>query len=166
MVNDLLEQDQSFKDKYYNYTSGKLLNMFGFQIYTFINCPYFTKEGVKVPYTQAPAETDMKASFVFYVPRMFRAQGSTKMYYSEAATNPTAQESLVNFRHYYIVLPKKQEAIGAIYSWDGTTAQSKEQTAPAEKRWAQVRREAAAAKAAEAREEGGQPSESEEEEAV
>ncbi len=58
----------------------------------------------------------MKASFVFYVPRMFRAQGSTKMYYSEAATNPTAQESLVNFRH-YIVLPKKQEAIGAIYSW-------------------------------------------------
>ncbi len=165
-VNDLLEQDQSFKDKYYNYTSGKLLNMFGFQIYTFINCPYFTKEGVKVPYTQAPAETDMKASFVFYVPRMFRAQGSTKMYYSEAATNPTAQESLVNFRHYYIVLPKKQEAIGAIYSWDGVTAQSKEQTAPAEKRWAQVRREAAAAKAAEAREEGGQPSESEEEETV
>lgn len=142
-VNDLLEQDQSFKDKYYNYTSGKLLNMFGFQIYTFINCPYFTKEGVKVPYDQTPAATDMKASFVFYVPRMFRAQGSTKMYYSEAATNPTAQESLVNFRHYYIVLPKKQEAIGAIYSWDGTTAQSKEQTAPAEKRWAEVRREAA-----------------------
>ena len=41
-VNDLLEQDQSFKDKFYNYTSGKLLNMYGFQIYTFINCPYYT----------------------------------------------------------------------------------------------------------------------------
>ena len=73
---------------------------------------------------------------------MFRAQGTTKMYYSEAATNPTAQESLVNFRHYYIVLPKKQEAIGAIYSWDGVTEQSKEQAAPAEKRWAEVRRDA------------------------
>ncbi len=126
-VNDLLEQDQSFKDKFYNYTSGKLLNMYGFQIYTFINCPYYTKEGVKVPYNQAPGETDLKGSFVFYVPRMFRAQGSTKMYYSAAATSPQTQESLVNFRHYYIVLPKKQEAIGAIYSWDGTTVQKKDQ---------------------------------------
>ena len=43
----------------------------------------------------------------------------------------------------------KQEAIGAIYSWDGTTVQKKDQEVPAEKRWAQVRREAvAAAKAA------------------
>ena len=153
-VNDLLEQDQSFKDKFYNYTSGKLLNMYGFQIYTFINCPYYTKEGVKVPYNQAPGETDLKGSFVFYVPRMFRAQGSTKMYYSAAATSPQTQESLVNFRHYYIVLPKKQEAIGAIYSWDGTTVQKKDQEVPAEKRWAQVRREAVAAARAKAAPEG------------
>lgn len=141
-VNDLLEADQSFKDKYYNYTTGKLLNMFGFEVYTYINCPYYTKEGVKVAYNATPAATDLKGSFAFYRPRMFKAQGSTKMYYSEARTNPTTQESLVNFRHYYIVLPKKLEAFGAIYSYDGATAQSKEQTAPAEKRWAKVRREA------------------------
>lgn len=144
-VNDLLEADQSFKDKYYNYTTGKLLNMFGFEVYTYINCPYYTKEGVKVAYNATPAATDQKGSFAFYRPRMFKAQGSTKMYYSEARTNPTTQESLVNFRHYYIVLPKKLEAFGAIYSYDGATAQSKEQTAPAEKRWAKVRREAAEA---------------------
>lgn len=153
-VNDLLEQDQSFKDKFYNYTSGKLLNMYGFQIYTFINCPYYTNEGVKVPYNQTPGETDLKGSFVFYVPRMFRAQGSTKMYYSAAATSPQTQESLVNFRHYYIVLPKKQEAIGAIYSWDGTTVQKKDQEVPAEKRWAEVRREAVAVARAKAASEG------------
>lgn len=146
-VNDLLEADQSFKDKYYNYTSGKLLNMFGFEVYTYVNCPYYTKAGVKVPYNAAPAATDLKGSFSFYRPRMFKAQGSTKMYYSEARTNPTTQESLVNFRHHYIVLPKKLEAFGAIYSWDGATAQSKDQAVPAEKRWAQVRREAAAAAA-------------------
>lgn len=146
-VNDLLEQDQAFKDKYYNYTSGKLLNMFGFEVYTYVNCPYFTKTGVKVAYNAVPAATDLKGSFAFYRPRMFRAQGSTKMYYSEARTSPQTQESLVNFRHYYIVLPKKMEAIGAIYSWDGATAQSKNQSAPAEKRWAQVRREAAEAAA-------------------
>lgn len=149
-VNDLLEQDQTFKDKFYNYATGKLLNMFGFEVYTYINCPYFTKEGVKVAYNAAPAATDLKGSFGFYRPRMFRAQGSTKMYYSEAQKSPQTQESLVNFRHYYIVLPKKQEAIGAIYSWDGATAQSKEQSTPTEKRWAQVRREAAQAAKAKA----------------
>ena len=35
-VNDLLEADQTFKDKFYNYTTGKLLNMFGFEVYTFV----------------------------------------------------------------------------------------------------------------------------------
>ena len=144
-VNDLLELDQSFRDKYYNYTTGKLMNMYGFEVYTFVNAPYFNKNGVKLAYDAVPTATDHKGSFAFYRPRMFRAQGSTKMYYSEAATNPQTQENLVNYRNYDIVLPKKMEAIGAIYSWDGSTAQSKDQTAAAEKRWPQVRREAAAA---------------------
>ncbi len=144
-VNDLLELDQSFRDKYYNYTTGKLMNMYGFEIYTFVNTPYFNKNGVKLAYNAVPTATDHKGSFAFYRPRMFRAQGSIKMYYSEAVNNPTTQENLVNYRNYDIVLPKKMEAIGAIYSWDGSTAQSKDQTAAAEKRWPQVRREAAAA---------------------
>ena len=144
-VNDLLELDQSFRDKFYNYTTGKLMNMYGFEVFTFVNTPYFNKNGVKLAYNAVPTATDHKGSFAFYRPRMFRAQGSTKMYYSEAATNPQTQESLVNFRNYDIVLPKKMEAIGAIYSWDGSTEQSKNQTAAAEKRWPQVRREAAAA---------------------
>lgn len=144
-VNDLLELDQSFRDKYYNYTTGKLMNMYGFEIYTFVNTPYFNKNGVKLAYNAVPTATDHKGSFAFYRPRMFRAQGSTKMYYSEAVNNPTTQENLVNYRNYDIVLPKKMEAIGAIYSWDGSTAQSKDQTAAAEKSWAQVRREAKAA---------------------
>ena len=146
-VNDLLEQDQSFKEQYYNYTSGKLMNMYGFEVYTFVNAPYFNKNGVKLAYNATPTATDHKGSFAFYRPRMFRAQGTTKMYYSEAATNPQPQENLVNFRNYDIVLPKKMEAIGAIYSWDGSTAQSKDQAAPTEKRWADVRREASAAQA-------------------
>lgn len=54
------------------------------------------------------------------------------MYYSEARTSPQTQESLVNFRHYEITMPKKMEAIGAIYSWDGSTAQTSDATAPAE----------------------------------
>ena len=97
----------------------------------------------------------MQASVAFYVPRMFRAQGSTKMYYNEARTNPQTQESLVNFRHYEITMPKKQEAIGAIYSYDGKTAQTSDAEVTADKHWAQIRREAAAAAAKAGEEKAG-----------
>ena len=147
-VNDLLEAEQGFKEQFYNYTSGKILNMYGFEVYTYECCPYYSKAGVKKGWNDVPEATDYQASFAFYRPRMFRAEGSTKMYYSDAATSPQTQESLVNFRHYYIVLPTKQEAIGAIYSWDGVAAQLKDQAAPAAKNWAEVRREAEASAAA------------------
>lgn len=155
-VNDLLEDDQKFRDQYYNYTTGKIANMYGFEVYEFENCPYFTKEGTKVPFKNSPSETDHQASFCFYTKRVFRAQGSTKMYYRDAQTNPDYQQNEVNFRHYYIVLPKKMEAIGAIYSYDGATAQTSDQEVEADKNWATVRREAEAAKMAMAMSEGGE----------
>lgn len=155
-VNDLLEDDQKFRDQYYNYTTGKIANMYGFEVYEFENCPYFTKEGTKVPFKNSPSGTDHQASFCFYIKRVFRAQGSTKMYYRDAQTNPDYQQNEVNFRHYYIVLPKKMEAIGAIYSYDGATAQTSDQEVEADKNWATVRREAEAAKMAMAMSEGGE----------
>lgn len=154
-VNDLLEDDQKFRDQYYNYTTGKIANMYGFEVYEFENCPYFTKEGTKVPFKNSPSGTDHQASFCFYTKRVFRAQGSTKMYYRDAQTNPDYQQNEVNFRHYYIVLPKKMEAIGAIYSYDGSTAQTSDQEVEADKNWATVRREAEAAKMAMALSEEG-----------
>lgn len=155
-VNDLLEDDQKFRDQYYNYTSGKIANMYGFEVYEFENCPYFTKEGTKVPFKNSPSGTDHQASFCFYTKRVFRAQGSTKMYYRDAQTNPDYQQNEVNFRHYYIVLPKKMEAIGAIYSYDGSTAQTSDQEVEADKNWATVRREAEAAEMALAMSDGGE----------
>lgn len=155
-VNDLLEDDQKFRDQYYNYTTGKIANMYGFEVYEFENCPYFTKEGTKVPFKNSPSGTDHQASFCFYTKRVFRAQGSTKMYYRDAQTNPDYQQNEVNFRHYYIVLPKKMEAIGAIYSYDGSTAQTSDQEVEADKNWATVRREAEAAKMAMVLSEGGE----------
>lgn len=142
-VNDLLEEDQKFRDQYYNYTSGKIANMYGFEVYEFENCPFYTKEGTKVAYKTTPGGTDHQASFCFYTKRLFRAQGSTKMYYKDAATNPDNQANEVNFRHYYVVLPKKNEAIGAIYSWDGSTAQTKGTATTNDQNWAEARRAAA-----------------------
>ena len=155
-VNDLLEDDQKFRDQYYNYTTGKIANMYGFEVYEFENCPYFTKEGTKVPFKNSPSGTDHQASFCFYTKRVFRAQGSTKMYYRDAQTNPDYQQNEVNFRHYYIVLPKKMEAIGAIYSYDGSTAQTSDQSVEPDKNWAETRREAEASKMAMVLSDGGE----------
>jgi len=115
-VNDLLLSDQKFSEQYYNYTTGKIANMYGFEVYEYVSNPYFTAVGAKKAFGSTPSATEYQASVAFYTKRMFKASGSTKMYYQEASTSPTTQENLVNYRHYFIVLPKKQEAMGAIVS--------------------------------------------------
>ena len=59
---------------------------------------------------------EFQCSFAFYVPRVFKATGSTKMYYSEASTDPEYQRNKINFRHYFICMFKKADAGVAIRS--------------------------------------------------
>lgn len=115
-VSDLLDIDQKFADQYHNYTSGKIANLYSFEVYEYVDNPYFRQNRTKLPYGSVPASGDFMASVAFYAPRMMRATGSTKTYLSEAKDNPTTQENLINFRHYFIALPLKNEAIGAIVS--------------------------------------------------
>jgi len=112
-VNDLLMIDQKFADQYYNYTTGKIANLYGFAVYEFANNPYYSTAGVKCA---LKSTTGYQASFAFYTPRVFKATGSTKMYWSAAETDPEYQRNKVNFRHYFICMPKLADAIGAIYS--------------------------------------------------
>lgn len=115
-VNDLLTQDQKFADQYYNYTTGKISNLFGFELYTFANMPRFSTAGVR---QAVDASTGNQASVAFYVPRVFRATGSTKMYYSASQTDPLNKRNLMSFTQYFVCLPKKADAFGAIYSAAG-----------------------------------------------
>lgn len=114
-VADLLNNDQKFADQYYNYSTGKIANLYGFEVYEYVDCPYYkVADKTKLPFGTVPTDADKAASVAFYAPRMMKATGSTKTYLSEAKDNPTTQENLVNFRHYFICLPLKNEAIGAI----------------------------------------------------
>jgi hypothetical protein len=116
-VADLLNTDQKFAEQYYNYTTGKIANLYGFQVYEYQDNPYYTvATKAKLAYGTEPGEGATQASVAFFAPRMFKATGSTKSYLSEAKSNPETQENLVNFRHYFIALPLKNEAIGAIVS--------------------------------------------------
>ena len=116
-VNDLLETSQVFKEQYnINRNDGTVGKLFGFNIYEFANNPLYTTAGQKKAVGASAGTGEFQCSFAFYVPRVFKATGSTKMYYSEASTDPEYQRNKINFRHYFVCLPKKADAGGVIMS--------------------------------------------------
>ena len=116
-VADLLEQDQKFSAQYYNYESGAISRLYGFEVYEFNECPYYnTSSKEKLAYGAIPATADKQCSVAFSTKRVMRADGSTKTYLQEAASNPTTQENLFSMRTYTLCLPTKSEGLGAIVS--------------------------------------------------
>jgi len=116
-VNDLLETDQKFKDQYYNYESGSIGKMYGFDIYEYSNCPLYDQTKAKKSFGAVAGVGEYEASIVFYVPRMFKAKGSTKTYASEAANDPVNKQNLISFTSRFVVLPQKADgAIAALTS--------------------------------------------------
>ena len=110
-VNDLLETSQTFKEQYnINRADGTVGRLFGFDIYEFANNPLYTTAGKKKDVGAAASAGEFQCSFAFYTPRVFKCTGSTKMYYSEAANDPEYQRNKINFRHYFICMPKKADA--------------------------------------------------------
>lgn len=116
-VNDLLLVSQTFREQFnIDRNTGKVGNLYGFTIYTYADCPLYTTAGKKKAVGATASAGEFQCSFAFYAPRVFKATGSTKMYYSEASTDPLNQRNLINFRHYFICLFKKQDAGAAIMS--------------------------------------------------
>ena len=113
-VNDLLLSDQRFKEQFnIDRNTGKVGNLYGFEIYTYGDTPVYTSAGSKKDLGSEAEAGEFQCSFAFYTPRVFKATGSTTMYYSEAATDPEYQRNKINFRHYFIAMPKKADA-GAV----------------------------------------------------
>lgn len=116
-VADLLEQDQKFAAQYYNYESGAISRLYGFEVYEYDACPYYNVASKKkTVYGSVPGEGDRQCSVAFSTKRVMRADGSTKTYLLEAASNPTTQENVFSMRTYTLCLPIKAEGLGAIVS--------------------------------------------------
>ena len=110
-ANDLLLVSQTFREQYnIDHATGKVGKLYGFDVYEFSNTPLYTQAGKKKGLGVAAAAGEFNCSFAFYTPRVFKATGSTKMYYSEAATDPEYQRNKINFRHYFLCMPKKADA--------------------------------------------------------
>lgn len=110
-VNDLLETSQVFKEQYnIDRNNGTVGRLYGFDIYEFVNNPLYTTAGVKKAVGATASAGEFQCSFAFYTQRVFKATGSTKMYYSPANTDPEYQRNKLNYRHYFICLFKKADA--------------------------------------------------------
>ena len=111
----IVKEVKDFYKDYLNIATGQLRPLFhGFKVYLYHAMPfYLAADNTKVSFGAVfnPAIHNV-ASVAFYAPDMFRAEGSTKMYYDEPTTQNHA--SAVNYRHYYLVSPKKARAIAAL----------------------------------------------------
>lgn len=117
-VLDLVGQNQTFEKQYYDYTTGKIANMFGFEIYEYVTMPYYNVSAkTKLAFGGVPVSgTHNKASVGFHLQRVGQAHGFTKAYLSESKNDPLYQRNLLNYRTYDVVLPLKVEGIAAIVS--------------------------------------------------
>lgn len=116
-VIDLLEQDQKFNDQYYNYATGKIANVAGFEIFEFTDAPFINVTNKqKLAYGGVPTSDHTRASVFFHVGSVVQGKGFTKTYLSESGKDPLNQRNLLNYRHYDIVTPYKQQGIGAVAS--------------------------------------------------
>ena len=110
-INDLLEIEQTFREQYnINRNDGTVGRLYSFDIYEFANNPIYTKAGIKKDLGKTAETGEFQCSFAFYVPRVFKATGSTKMYWSPAENDPEYQRNKINFRHRFICMPKKADA--------------------------------------------------------
>jgi hypothetical protein len=120
-IADLLAVNQAFQLQYQNITTGKVLNLFGFTIYEFADCPSYYLVGgttwTKVAFGATEA-TSRVGSFAFYAPNVFKARGTVKFYRRNAENDPDNQETSFNYKLRFIAMPKKSEQIAAIVSPD------------------------------------------------
>lgn len=122
-VNDILGWSEAFQRQYnLDNVNGKVGRLFGFDIYESASTPLYTTAGKKKAFGAAATTGEFASSFGFYTPRVFKATGSTKMYYSQAETDPLNQRNLINFRHYFIAMAKKADAAVTIVNGYKATA--------------------------------------------
>ena len=113
--NDLLRDRKNFGDQLVNYRTGDVApTIAGFEIFQYVNMPYFTSLNVKKAYGSVPVGTDKKASIAFVKENIAKKTGNTKQYFTAAADNPTTQTNQLAYRHYFIAVPFQAKWIGAI----------------------------------------------------
>lgn len=113
--NALLDKESRFANLLANINTGTVAPVIaGFEIYSYVGNPKYTTAGAKVAFGAIPGGTDVTASVAFHKDNVAKKTGMTKQYFQPANIDPKNQTNLINYRHYFIALPAKNEMIGAI----------------------------------------------------
>ena len=116
---DMLLDRKNFGDHVANYTTGTVLDIAGFKVYKATYAPRYNSIGEgKLPYGTVPDAKEYRASVAFWEGNVAIKTGITKQYFSEASTKPTNPVNELNYRHYFMMLPKQNKWIGALTSID------------------------------------------------
>ncbi len=111
-VEDLLSLSETFKNQYNNISDGKVLKMFGFEIYEPGAMPLYDDTFNKKAYKSISAPTDRDASVAIYPKRMFKAKGSMGVDHTPRTATVKRDEISMDLR--FIALPQNLEGFGAI----------------------------------------------------
>ena len=115
--NDFLLDRAYFADQMLNYSTGQVLNVLGFEIFQYLGNPYYNATAkTKLAFGATPTSVQYQGSFCFWTENVGKKTGFTKQYFQLASMDPVNQTNLLNYRHYYITLPKRNMYIAAIAS--------------------------------------------------
>lgn len=115
-ANDLLDVDQTFRDRFNSTASGKVItSIYGFQIFTSLHTPKFVGTTyAKKAFGAVAAATDIAASVFYSSVNNMKAIGSTGIYYRDAAQDPENRQSVFGARQFGIVHAVTAKGQGAI----------------------------------------------------
>jgi hypothetical protein len=112
---DLCSDRENF-DALVSYVTGNPAPVIlGFKMYNYSNCPAYNGTN-KLAFGAIPTPTQYQASVAFYEGIVAKKTGFTKQYFRPANIDTTTQTNLLNYRHYYMVVPKRLKYIAAITS--------------------------------------------------
>ena len=114
-IDDLLEQDEKFNQRYMNHTDGVIAEKYyGFKTYENVYAPEFTDAGEKIAY--GSATEGLEASVVFYAPMTAKAPGTAERFAIDKTQNPTMRRHTIGFEIHWVCVALKDEGIAAIRS--------------------------------------------------
>ena len=114
-VNILLLDRNRFGNQIANINTGQIAGQIaGFDTYSYVANPRYTVAGAKKAFGAVKDAADKIASVAFHKENVAKKTGLTKQYFKKAESDPENQTNLLNYRHYFIAMPAKNEMIGAI----------------------------------------------------
>src|SRR5690554_3702553 len=115
--------DEKFLKEINNIKEGQVApKIAGFFIYQYDDNPYFEDVAGTLTKTADGAVitpgTHFQASVLFCAVNVTKKTGKTKQYYSPASATPKNPVNELNYRHYFITVPKRQKYMDAIIDAD------------------------------------------------